>query len=856
MADIAPLLTAALEGRYAIESPLGEGGMATVYLARDLKHDRRVAIKVLKPELAAAIGGERFLAEIRTTAQLQHPHVLGLHDSGDADGLLYFVMPWVEGESLADRLEREKQLPVDEAVTIAEKVAGALQAAHDRGVIHRDIKPANILLQGGEPLVADFGIALAVTSAGGNRLTETGLSLGTPFYMSPEQAAGDGEVDARSDVYALGCVLYEMLVGEPPYTGGTAQVVLARKLTDVPVPPTQARAAVPLNVEGALLKALERLPADRFGRVADFARALADPGFRYGGTGEFAATAGPGLWKGAALVLGLTAVVATSALVAVLLSHDASVPVARYTLGLSSSDPVQTVAGSNVAISPDGSAIVYVGFGGAQSGRQLWLRRRDQLVPSVIANTRRAFGAVFSPDGSRIAFPQEGGLKVSSLGGAPPREILNEGSGVFSAGLTWSEDGYLYFSRQRELWRVPETGGEPEVVVPLDPDQDDATVRWPKALPDGRGVLFSMAEAGPGRDLEASTIVVLDTESGERRPLLQGVRAQYVQSGHVVYVAPDGTLLAAPFDLGSLEVTGDPVAMADGVRVGLDEVHFDVSADGTLVYLAAVSDQRVRPVWASRQGQVQVIDPDWSGRMTYPLLRLTLHEAGGRRAVWAPGGDAVSFFSVRDGSPGVWTKRADGVSRPAELTYDSPAETHEITWSRNGEWLVFRTPAGGGIYAVRPGSDDAPVPVVATDDREFSPTLSPDGRFMAFMSNETGRFEVFVVPFPNAADARWALSTSGGRTPLWSPAGDEIFFLDEDDNMVSVPVETEPTFTHGLPRVLFSAANLAVAEYANHPYDVTADGQRFLMLEPVSANEDQLVVWQGFFEVLEEEVGR
>ena len=251
MPDPITRLNAALEGRYSIERELGEGGMATVYLAEDLKHERKVALKVLKSELAAVVGAERFLAEIKTTANLQHPHILPLHDSGAADSFLFYVMPFVEGETLGDRLKREKQLPIDEAVRIATDVAEALGAAHEQGIIHRDIKPANILLSRGRPLVADFGIALAVTTAGGGRLTETGLSMGTPFYMSPEQASADREPSAASDVYSLGCVLYEMLVGEPPYVGSTAQAVLAKILTDDAPASKKARERITMAPWGA-----------------------------------------------------------------------------------------------------------------------------------------------------------------------------------------------------------------------------------------------------------------------------------------------------------------------------------------------------------------------------------------------------------------------------------------------------------------------------------------------------------------------------------------------------------------------------------------------------------------------------
>ena len=282
VSDPVTRLNAALQGRYAIERELGEGGMATVYLADDLKHERKVALKVLKPELAAVVGGERFLAEIKTTANLTHPHILPLFESGDADGFVFYVMPYVEGESLRDKLDREKQLGVQDSVVITQKVADALDYAHEHGVVHRDIKPGNILLsERGEPLIANFGIALAVAQAGAGRITETGLSLGTPHYMSPEQATGDRDVDPRSDVYALGCVLYEMLAGQPPFAAPTAQAVLVKILTADAPSITSERRTVPPHVDHALAQALEKLPADRFTSAAEFAAALGDESFTY-----------------------------------------------------------------------------------------------------------------------------------------------------------------------------------------------------------------------------------------------------------------------------------------------------------------------------------------------------------------------------------------------------------------------------------------------------------------------------------------------------------------------------------------------------------------------------------------------
>ena len=351
---LADRLTQALADRYRIERELGQGGMATVYLAEDLKHGRKVALKVLKPELAAVIGAERFLREIKTIASLQHPHILGLIDSGEIDGTAFFVMPFVDGESLRDRLQREKQLPIADAVRLASEVASALDYAHRRGVIHRDIKPENILLHDGQALVADFGIALAMSSAGGTRMTETGMSLGTPTYMSPEQAMGEREITAKSDVYALGCVLYEMLVGEPPFTGPTAQAIVAKVMTDEPRPPIQLRKTVPPAVQQVALTALAKLPADRFATAAAVVDALANA--RFNTSGITAAIAAPSR-AGRRRVGEAVALVALGAFVAI----AALRPWNRAVVGASEARTQATFSGlaTAPAISPDGRFLAY-----------------------------------------------------------------------------------------------------------------------------------------------------------------------------------------------------------------------------------------------------------------------------------------------------------------------------------------------------------------------------------------------------------------------------------------------------------------------------------------------------------------
>ena len=395
--DSIPRLNAALEGRYRIERELGEGGMATVYLAEDLRHERKVALKVLKPELAAVVGAERFLAEIKTTANLQHPHILPLFDSGEADGFLYFVMPHVEGDTLRDKIDREKQPSIEEALKITEKVASALEHAHKHGVVHRDIKPGNILLNPeGEPTVADFGIALAVAHAGGGRVTETGLSVGTPHYMSPEQATGDRDVDPRTDIYALGCVLYEMLTGEPPYQGATAQAVLAKILTDPAPAPTRVRVSIPPNVDAAIRRALEKLPADRFASAQEFAGALSDPGFRHGEEADPGVAAGRGQLTPLAMVTTGVALILALALGRALLRLDPPQPVIRVSVSIPEAQALNP-AQAWLDLSRDGSLMVYRGANG-----MLWARRWDTLDSVPIPGTDGATRSVISPDGLEV----------------------------------------------------------------------------------------------------------------------------------------------------------------------------------------------------------------------------------------------------------------------------------------------------------------------------------------------------------------------------------------------------------------------------------------------------------------------
>jgi eukaryotic-like serine/threonine-protein kinase len=461
MAHMTDQLTAALAGRYLIERELGQGGMALVYLARDVKHDRKVALKILRPELAAVIGAERFLNEIKVTANLQHPHILPLHDSGEAAAFLYYVMPFVEGETLRGKLDKEKQLGVKEAVELTKQVAAALDYAHRQGVIHRDIKPENVLIHDGQALVADFGIALAVSHAGGSRLTETGLSIGTPHYMSPEQAMGDRELDARSDVYSLGAMLYEMLTGEPPYTGATAQAIVARVITEEPRPLTMQRRTVPGHVAAAVHQALAKLPADRFASAAEFAAALENTTFGgpAGGRagGQVLAAAGPPARRPAVIGLAAVAILTTAAAAWGWLRPAAPPAPMRMRIALTDNTIPAGMVGRDLAFSPDGRTIVFSDTAG--DARQLWIKTADRADAEPLTGTANGRAPTFSPDGEWIAFAADGRIRKVPRAGGSAVTIADTAQFDFPA-IAWLESGMIAFSDQSfGLRMVPQDGG-------------------------------------------------------------------------------------------------------------------------------------------------------------------------------------------------------------------------------------------------------------------------------------------------------------------------------------------------------------------------------------------------------------
>ncbi len=856
MADQLERLSAALSERYVIERELGAGGMATVYLAQDIKHDRKVAVKVLRPELAAVIGADRFLSEIKTTANLQHPHILPLHDSGNIDGILFYVMPFIDGESLRDRLNTEHQLPVNECVKLATEVAGALDYAHRHGVVHRDIKPENILLHDGRALVADFGIALAVSTAG-SRMTETGMSLGTPHYMSPEQAMGEREITPRSDVYALGCVTYEMLVGEPPFNGPTAQAIVARVMTEEPRGLMVQRKSIPPHVEMAVHTALSKLPADRFGSTAEFAAALNDP-TRATTVMHAAAPFRKKDWRNAA-VIGVAALVLGTALGMLLRRPSVTAnPVVRVLMTLPDSGGVTAVDNISIAISPDGKRIAYVGP--SKAGRMLWVREMNQFEGTPLPGTEGATAPFFSPDGNRIAFftgasDRQSSILVTPATGGMIRTVLTDSAAAF--GGSWGSDGNIYFVSNRSgVARVSENGGAFVQVTLPDSLRNEQEHDFPDVLPGAKGAIVQIWKGS----INENEIGAVSFGTGKATVIAKGTFAKLLPPDKLLFGTAEGRVFSVAFDVKKMVATSQPVQVLDQVRTDASNgtVQFAVSESGTLVYVPGGAIA-ANVVWVSRDGVGTAVDSTWKGNFVGlalspdagrialsivgndgssvwvkrlpngALTRLTL-KGSSDRPTWTPDGQSVAYLGTREGKRNGWMRRADGSSEERPVNKKTP-QLDEISFPPTGLLTIFRTLGTSTgtrklLFATSP--DSAPKPLVHTDFDNYSPAVSPNGKWLAYTSNESHQAEVYVRPFPAVDSARWTISVSGGQEPRWSRSGREIFFRTSGGDMMAASVAPGNAFQASTPVKLFSSTQMVTDPFHNG-YDVGADG-RFLMI--------------------------
>ncbi len=839
MPETTERISSALADRYRILSRLGEGGMATVYLAEDLKHKRQVAVKVLRPELAAVLGAERFVQEITTTASLQHPHILPLFDSGEADSFLYYVMPYIEGETLRAKLNRETQLEIEEAVSITRAIADALDYAHRHGVIHRDIKPENILMHDGRPMVADFGIALAVSAAAGGRMTETGLSLGTPHYMSPEQATAEKEITARSDVYSLGSMLYEMLAGEPPHLGGSAQQIIMKIIAEDAAPVTDLRKSVPANVAAATAKSLEKLPADRFGSASAFAEALGDVGFTTQTQGAGIARHGAPTSLVASIRSGwpwLMGLMAISGLAGWLLHQSPTGeagPVTRFTIPVPDGHDMVAYL-PNLAISDDGRVLAYVSNG------TLFKRRLERDGPEALGTFPSTCCMMFLSDGQSLLTSSDFGrdLQIVPIDGGTMVDLASRPIGEDLVVGSWAGAGTLFREAGDTTWisiTAPDSGGV------------ESAHQYPQLLEGGRSLLFTVL--GPSMMWHDASVVVQDLESGERTTVATGATyARYVPTGHVVYIRADGTLEAVPFDLERRRVTGSAFAIEEGVRTGYwgGAGSFAISETGTLVFVRGSSWQQHRLTWLDRQGSVLGhvgppvtvegirLSPDERYAVTYVASpnadisrfdvatgeqrRLTFDTTTEDNPIWSPDGRQVTYRKIVAADDiRLFTQSVDGQGEPEEIYATTDGFATAEAWSPDGSALVIST--NSVLFVLHLESQR----VDTVSNSRGRVAFSPDGRWLAYSSPETGRTEVYVTSYPGLT-GKQQISMHGGLLPEWSARSGELFFVNGDTMMVS-SVSTGTGLDWTTPQPLFVRPDLPTFGFG---FSVSADGQRFL----------------------------
>jgi eukaryotic-like serine/threonine-protein kinase len=873
-------LKSALADRYAVERQIGAGGMADVFLTHDLRHNRKVAIKVMHRDLAELVGVERFLREIETTAKLQHPHILPLFDSGSVDGTVFYVMPYVEEESLRARLKREIQLPIADALRITTEMATGLGYAHRHGVIHRDIKPDNVLFQDGQAVLADFGISLPdIDHHKTTRLTQAGVSLGTPAYMSPEQVTGQ-DVDRRSDIYALGAVAYEMVAGQPPFTGSSVQTVLSKVISEDPRPVSEHRRSVPPHVAAAIAKALEKLPADRWQSAGEFADAL---------TKKDAYVAARTLRSPSTLIpWGLAAVFALALGWVSLRTQRADVPSADVVrFGVEFADGVVPSFTPIVRLSPDGRQL----FVSAMVDRREEVLRHtlDRVGMEVIKGAGQGEQGTgnsrpfVSPDGRWVAYARQKKLwKVPVEGGT----AIELGRAEWSGG-SWGRNGKLVYTQAYNtgLWIVSEGGGDERELTKPDAGKAELGHWWPQVLPDGNHVLFTAYRV----PMESATIEVLTISTGERKVLLTGgVNGVYVPTGHLLFAVGE-TIRAVPFDLDRLEVRGVPVSVVEDVAMNLTDgaAAFDVSETGTLAYLPVgsyVTDTEV--VLVDRKGNESLalprrdrynnprLSPD-GGRVSVDIRSANssgdvwvfeIGRSGGTRitseagrdfgAEWTPDGKQLIYSSERPFFD--LYRRAADATQPAEALLSSSYDHYNGSVSRDGQMVAFSVAVPGGEIWTMPlqGATTA-TQYFANGFNLGHPALSPDGRWMAYDSDESGQgVDVFIQSFPDPRAKRVKVSPAHGSEPMWTQGGRELVYR-EGDKMMAVSIDPA-TGASGPPQVLFSGPYPDNTGWTRpRSYDVTPDGQRFLLTKlPGERRQPRVMLVLNWFNELRAKVPR
>ncbi len=864
-------------GHYEVVAPLGAGGMGEVYRARDTRLGRDVAVKLLPPRVAHdAERRARFEREAKTISSLNHPHICTLFDVGEAAGSHFLVMELLEGESLAERLQRGA-LPLEQVVKYGAQIAGALDCAHRQGIVHRDLKPGNVVLTKTGAKLLDFGLARSSgegsLAAGPEEeateakpLTAAGTVLGTYQYMAPEQLAG-AEATSRTDIFALGAVLYEMATGKRAFEGKSKTSLVAAILSTQPQPISAVGVVVPPALEHVVRKCLEKEPDDRWQSAHDVASELRWIGEAGSGAGApgVVMPVGPlrGRWlRKTALVVAGTTLLAlgwTSALVLRPASRAAETarPVARLTLQLPPDAPLALVDAidASFAISPDGSTIAYVAQ--EDGGRNIRVRTLARDHARAVPGTEGGNNPFFSPDGAELAFFSAAGLKRVSLKDDRVTAICEEPLDPLYGSGDWGPDGTIVFRAHDGIRRVSAGGGQASrLIASRDPARTE-DLRMPSFLPGGRWVVVNIDVGGA----RSGSAAVLSLETGERRLVADGVSScQYATSGHLVCVKA-GRLTAIPFDPVRGETTGPGVGLDESVLSPYGRAEYSLSASGTILYRRRPSARAL--VWVERDGresgvlasgrvfqhprlapdgrqiaveedtgarsQIWIVD---AGRGAVTLLTT---DGDGRFPIWTPDGRHVTFSTQREGGRRIYWQRPDGGSA-AEKIDPVPDPSHDTdgSWSPDGKVLAHTAIADGlwRTSLLRPGGGQ-PLRFLQTAATNWEPRFSPDGRWIAYTSDESGRYEVYVRAYPDAGH-RVQVSVGGGHDAVWARDGRELFYR-RSGRLYAVPVLRGERFSFGEPRPLFDGPYMDMDGAAN--YDVTLDGRRFLM---VKVSEEEL----------------
>jgi serine/threonine protein kinase len=856
-------------GPYELLQPIGAGGMGEVYKARDTRLDRVVAIKISNERFS-----ERFELEARAVAALNHPNICTLYDVGPN----YLVMEYIEGES------PKGPMPLEEALRIGRQIAEALEAAHEKGITHRDLKPANIKIKpDGTVKVLDFGLAKVAPTTGSSDersptftigMTEAGMVLGTASYMAPEQARGKA-VDKRADIFAFGVVLYELITGKRLFGGEDAGEMLAKVIRDEP-----DLSDAPSSVKRLLSECLQKDPRKRLRDIGDVWRLLdgVAPATLLGTPAPLAARRGRWIWPALAALFFLS-----TAAIGLLHFREKPRVLAPVRFQIY---PATRASFDSVSLSPDGRKVLF-NVRGMDGQNSLWIRMMDSTEMRELPGTQGAFlDAVWSPDSQSVAFLAQGNLKKIDIAGGAPEVVAPAHNPA--TGLSWTRPDVILFGANGLINRVSASGGDPSAVTALDPHLAEQAQGRPLLLPDGNhflyyrmtpqvdkmGVYSGSLDAKP----DAQSKRLLDTPAG-----VVYAPARTGSGGYLLYLR-ENSLMAQPFDAGRMELTGNAIQLAD--HVGTDTFYgfFSVSNNGALAYAGTASDVR-QLTWYDRKGTVlgHVGDPaprdemelspdgtrlvegrvDERGTWVVWMLdlargvntRLTFDTAGAGNAVWSPDGSQIVYATGGGQSADLYRKPANGASQ-GELLLHSPETKMPLDWSRDGHYLLFGQRGKGtgqDLWALRMDGDRKPFPYLATPFNEGQAQFSPDGRWVAYVSNESGKPEVYVQPFPMSANGKWPVSNAGGMEPRWRPDGKELFYFAPNNTLMAVSVTTKgETFEPGVPQPLFRApilGGLGGATLLSWRWAVSRDGQRFLINtasdEATSTPVTILMNWQS-----------